>query len=93
MVGARVAEPEAEIDRQEARLARATEANVVTLHPATIAVYLDAVEQLAKALSAADAKAPCLGGGRLYRVLSRQSDLLDLSFLRHQSDRSQAAGP
>jgi hypothetical protein len=37
-----------------------TEANVVTLHPATIAVYLDAVEQLAKALSAADAKAACL---------------------------------
>ena len=60
MVGARVAELEAEIDRQEARLARATEANVVTLHPATIAVYLDAVEQLAKALSAADAKAACL---------------------------------
>src|SRR5262245_11202381 len=60
MVGARVAELEAEIDRQEARLARATEANFVTLHPATIAVYLDAVEQLAKALSAADAKAACI---------------------------------
>jgi hypothetical protein len=43
MVGARVAELEAEIDRQEARLARATEANVVTLNPATIAVHLDAV--------------------------------------------------
>ena len=60
MVGARLAELKAEIDRQEARLARATEANVVTLHPAAIAIYLDAVEQLAKALSASDAKAACL---------------------------------
>jgi hypothetical protein len=50
----------AEIDRQEAPLARATEANVVTLHPAAVAIYLDAVEQLAKALSAGDAKAACL---------------------------------
>jgi site-specific DNA recombinase len=33
MVSARLAELEAEIDRQEARLAGATEANVVTLHP------------------------------------------------------------
>jgi hypothetical protein len=54
MVSAKLAEFEAEIDRQEARLARVTEANVVALHPATIAVYLDAVEQLAKALSASD---------------------------------------
>jgi hypothetical protein len=60
MVSAKLAEFEAEIDRQEARLARVTEANVVALHPATIAVYLDAVEQLAKALSASDAKAACL---------------------------------
>jgi len=60
MVGAKLAELEAEIDRQEARLVRATEENVVALHPATIAVYLDAVEQLAKALSASDAKAACL---------------------------------
>ncbi|MDF2120330.1 hypothetical protein PY365_32690 [Roseiarcaceae bacterium H3SJ34-1] len=60
MVTARLAELEAEIDRQEARLSRAIEANVVALHPATIAVYLDAVEQLAKALSASDAKAACL---------------------------------
>jgi hypothetical protein len=60
MVSAKLAEFEAEIDRQEARLARATEANVVTLHPAAIAIYLDAVEQLAKALSASDAKAACL---------------------------------
>jgi hypothetical protein len=44
----------------EARLARATEANVVALHPATIAVYLDALELLAKALPASDAKAACL---------------------------------
>ena len=57
MVSARLAELEAEIDRQEVRLARATEANVVALHPAPIAAYLDAVEQLAKALSASDAKA------------------------------------
>jgi hypothetical protein len=35
-------------------------ANVVALHPTAIAVYLDAVEQLAKALSASDAKAACL---------------------------------
>jgi site-specific DNA recombinase len=60
MVSAKLAEFEAEIDRQEARLARATETNVVTLHPAAIAIYLDAVEQLAKALSASDAKAACL---------------------------------
>src|SRR5712675_1537426 len=60
IVGAKLAEREAEIDRQEARLARATEENVVALHPATIAVYLAAVEQLAKALSASDAKAACL---------------------------------
>jgi len=60
MVGAKLAELEAEIDRQEARLVRATEENVVALHPATIAVYLNAVEQLAKALSASDAKAACL---------------------------------
>ena len=59
MVSARLAELEAEIDRQEARLARATEANVVALHQAAIAIYLDAVEQLAKALSANDAKAAC----------------------------------
>jgi hypothetical protein len=51
---------EAEIDRKEARLARATEANVVALHPAAIAIYLDTVEELAKALSASDAKAACL---------------------------------
>jgi len=60
MVSAKLAEFEAEIDRQEACLARVTEANVVALHPATIAVYLDAVEQFAKALSASDAKAACL---------------------------------
>jgi len=30
------------------------------LHPAAIAIYLDAVEQLAKALSASNAKAACL---------------------------------
>jgi hypothetical protein len=60
IVGAKLAEREAEIDRQEARLARATEDNVVALHPATIAVYLAAVEQLAKALSASDAKVACL---------------------------------
>ena len=60
MVSARLAELEAEIDCQEARLARATEANVVALHQAAIAIYLDAVEQLAKALSASDAKAACL---------------------------------
>jgi hypothetical protein len=60
MVGAKLAELEAEIDRQEARLVRATEENVVALHPATIAVYLNAVEQLAKSLSASDAKAACL---------------------------------
>ena len=59
MVSARLAELEAEIDRQEARLARATEPNVVALHQAAIAIYLDAVEQLAKALSANDAKAAC----------------------------------
>ena len=59
MVSARLAELEAEIDRQEARLARATEANVVALHQAAIAIYLDAVEQLAKALSANAAKAAC----------------------------------
>lgn len=57
---ARLAELEAEIDCQEMLLARLTEADVVALHPATIAVYLDAVEQLAKALSASDAKAACL---------------------------------
>jgi site-specific DNA recombinase len=60
MVTARLAELEAEIDRQEARLVRATEANVVALHPAAIAIYLDTVEELAKALSASDAKAACL---------------------------------
>lgn len=60
MVGAKLAELETEIDRQEARLVRATEESVVALHPATIAVYLNAVEQLAKALSASDAKAACL---------------------------------
>jgi len=60
MVTARLAELVAEIDRQEARLVRATEANVVALHPAAIAIYLDTVEELAKALSASDAKAACL---------------------------------
>jgi hypothetical protein len=39
---------------------RATKANVVALHPAAIAIYLDTVEELAKALSASDAKAACL---------------------------------
>jgi hypothetical protein len=33
---------------------------VAALHPATIAVYLDAVDQLAKALLASDAEAACL---------------------------------
>lgn len=43
-----------------ARLVRATEANVVALQPAAIAIYLDTVEEIAKALSVSDAKAACL---------------------------------